>query len=288
MGVADASRTPYKEGTMSKRGIGAVAVALAVSAVTGGVAMAQDASEAPDARPRPPERTITFHQVVDLQHVIDTDIPLWPGDPAVELTPVAQFDPDGYYLRKFTIGEHSATHMNAPNSFHEDGQGIDAYSPDQLVVPVVVIDAREQSAADHDYALTQADVEAWEAEHGQVPAGSVVVMFTGWQDRWSDPVAFFDEDAEGGLHFPGFDGATTQWLLAERSIAGVGIDTHGVDPGQDDSYATNTAVTGANGIVLENLANLDLLPATGATIAIGILRLKDGSGSPASVLAFVP
>lgn len=271
---------------MSKRsiGTGAIGVALALSAVTGGAAMAQDASPAPGAA----ERTITFSRIIDLQHVIDADIPLWPGDPAVELTPVAQFDPDGYYLRKFTIGEHSATHMNAPNSFHEDGQGIDAYRPEQLVVPVVVIDAREQSAADHDYALTQADVEAWEAEHGQVPAGSVVVMFTGWQDRWSDPKAFFDQDADGGLHFPGFAGDTTAWLLAERGIAGVGIDTHGVDPGQDDSYATNTAVTGANGIVLENLANLDQLPPTGATIAIGILRLKDGSGSPASVLAFVP
>ncbi len=234
------------------------------------------------------EHTISYRSVVDLSHLIDTDIPLWPGDPAVELTPVAEFDTDGYYLRRLTIGEHSGTHMNAPNSFHEGAAGIDDYAPESLVVPVVVIDVRSQATADPDYALTRDDVEGWEAANGAIAAGSVVVLFTGWQDRWDDPAGFVVEDADGGLHFPGFDGDTTQWLLDERSIAGVGIDTHGVDPGQDEEYRTNTAVLATDGIVLENLTNLDQLPPTGATVVIGILRVADGSGSPASVLAFVP
>lgn len=234
------------------------------------------------------ERTITYSRVIDLSHVIDTTIPLWPGDPPVELEPVAEFDPDGYYLRRFSMGEHSATHMNAPNSFHEGGAGIDAYAPESLVVPVVVVDVRRQSGADADYEVSVDDIISWEAEHGAVPEGSVVIAFTGWQAKWNDPKAFFNEDADGGLHFPGFAGDATAFLLSERHVAGVGIDTHGVDPGQDESYATNTQVLAQNGIVLENLTNLDHLPATGATIAIGILRLADGSGSPASVLAFVP
>ena len=100
--------------------------------------------------------------------------------------------------------------------------------------------------------------------------------------------AFVGQDAAGGLHFPGFDGDTTRWLLAERHIAGVGIDTHGVDPGQDEEFSTNTAVLAGDGIVLENLTNLDQLPPTGATIAIGVLRLAGGFGSPVGVLAFVP
>ncbi len=233
-------------------------------------------------------RTIEFTRIVDLSHVISTDIPLWPGDPAVELEPVAQFDTDGYYLRRFSIGEHSATHMNAPNSFHEDGVGIDAYSPESLVVPAVVIDVREQAAADPDHAVSLEDIAAWEAVHGPVPAGAVVIAYTGWQEKWTHPAAFFNEDAEGGMHFPGFAGESTAFLLAERSIAGVGIDTHGVDPGQDEEYATNTQVLAGNGIVLENLTNLDQLPATGATLVIGILRLYEGSGTPVSVLAFVP
>ena len=206
--------------------------------VAAGALLAASLTGAAAARGRPAssgadgaEHTITYRSIVDLSHVIDTDIPLWPGDPAVELTPVANFADDGYYLRSFTIGEHSGTHMNAPNSFHEGGASIDQYPAQSLVAPVVVIDVREQAAGDADYALTRGDVEAWERTNGRVPEGSVVVMFTGWQDRWGDPAAFFGEDADGGLHFPGFDGDTTTWLLDERNIAGVGIDTHGVDPG---------------------------------------------------------
>jgi kynurenine formamidase len=234
------------------------------------------------------QKTITYSKVVDLSHVIASDIPLWPGDPPVEFETVAQMDEDGFYLRRFSIGEHSATHMNAPNSFHADGAGIDAYSAESLVVPAVVLDIRDQAASNPDYALTRDDVLAWEQTNGRIPAGSVVILYTGWQDRWSDPQAFFNQDAEGGLHFPGFAGDTTRFLLDERSIAGVGIDTHGVDPGQDETFATNVQVLEQPGIVLENLTNLDQLPATGTTLVIGILRLKEGSGTPASVLAFIP
>lgn len=234
------------------------------------------------------QSTITYSKVVDLSHVISVDIPLWPGDPPVELEPVANFEDDGYYLRRFSIGEHSATHMNAPNSFHDGSAGIDSYTPASLVVPAVVIDARAQAAADADYQLNVTDVLAWEAEHGLVPAGAVVIMWTGWQEKWSDPAAFFNEDGEGNMHFPGFAGEATLFLLNERDIAGVGVDTHGVDPGLDEEYATNTEVLARGGIVLENLTNLHELPPTGTTLVLGILRLKDGSGSPLAVTAFVP
>lgn len=249
-------------------------VSLLVALSLGGAAVAQS--------------TITYSKVVDLSHVISVDIPLWPGDPPVELEPVANFADDGYFLRRFSIGEHSATHMNAPNSFHDGAEGIDSYSPASLVVPAVVIDARAAAAADPDYQLSVADVTAWEAAHGRVPQGAVVIMWTGWQDKWSDPAAFFNEDAGGNMHFPGFGGEATLFLLTERGVAGVGIDTHGVDPGLDEAYATNTEVLARHGIVLENLANLDQLPPTGATLVIGVLRLKDGSGSPVAVTAFVP
>lgn len=233
-------------------------------------------------------RSITYSKIVDLSHVISADIPLWPGDPAVEFKTVAAIDKDGYYLRSFTIGEHSATHMNAPGSFHAGGAGIDGYPAESLVVPAVVVDIAAKAAADADYAATVADIAAWEAKNGRIPAGSVVLLSTGWANKWGDPKAFLNVDADGKLHFPGFAGDTTKFLLAERGIAGVGIDTHGVDPGLDDSFATNNQVLEQPRIALENLTNLDQLPPTGSTLVIGLLRLKDGSGSPVSVLAFVP
>jgi len=113
-------------------------------------------------------------------------------------------------------------------------------------------------------------------------------LCTGWSSRWSDPATFLGLDTDGGKHFPGFGGAATDFLLAERNIAGVGIDTHGVDGGQDTELVVNRRVLEEPRLVLENLTNLDRLPTREVTLVIGILRLRGGAGSPASVLAFVP
>jgi len=231
--------------------------------------------------------SIQFQKIVSLSHPITRTIPLWPGDPPVAFEEVASIEKDGYYLRRFSMGEHSATHMNAPNSFYADGLGIEGYPPEDLVRPAVVIDVRSKTRNNPDYVISVQDIENWEREHGLIEPGSVVLMYTEWQSLWNDPAAFFGED-EQGLHFPGIGESATLLLLEQRGVAGVGIDTHGVDPGQSSRFATNHLVLARNGIVLECLTNLDQLPAKGTTLVIGILGLQDGSGSPASVMAFIP
>ncbi|MBD2594248.1 cyclase family protein [Nostoc spongiaeforme FACHB-130] len=231
---------------------------------------------------------INYSRVIHLSHIIDRNIPLWPGDPAIEFNTVADIQNDGYYLRRFALGEHSATHINAPNSFDSAGVGIDEYAAESLVLSAVVIDVCEAVGNNPDYALSIADILAWEAKYGVIARGSLVILYTGWQHKWTDSNAFFNQDAAGIMHFPGFSGDATQFLLDERQIAGVGIDTHGVDPGQDNSFMTNRLVLAQQGIVLENLTNLDQLPPQGTTLAIAILRLRGGSGCPVGVLAFVP
>ncbi len=266
--------------------------ALAAGVVTAALlaaACGSSASTASSPAAASAANTIGYSHVVDLSHVISPQIPLWPGDPKVVFKVVATMKKDGYYLRSFTIGEHSATHMNAPNSFVSGNtQAITSYPPEQRVVPAVVIDARAQSAANADYQLTKQDVLDWEAKHGTIAPGSFVIMFTGWQDKWSDPKAFINQDAKGNLHFPGFAGATTKWLVSDRQIAGVGIDTHGVDPGSDTSYATNTEMANTHKIAIECMTNLDKLPAKGATLVLAPLQLQNGSGSPMDILALVP
>lgn len=232
--------------------------------------------------------TITIRRVVHLSHVIDPKIPRWPDDPSVEFETVAELQRDGYYLRRFSLGEHSATHMNAPNSFHAQGMSIDQYPAESLVAKAVVMDIRQQAAGNPDYLLTLSDVLAWEEQYGQISQGSVVLLFTGWQFKWSDEVAFLNADDSGGLHFPGFGREATQFLLEKRQISGVGTDTHGIDSGQDTTFATNRLVLEQPRIVLENLTNLDQLPPIGTTLVIGVLRLLGGSGSPAAALALLP
>lgn len=148
--------------------------------------------------------TIAYSRIVDSSHLISPNLPLWPGGSQIEMETVASFDTDGNYLRRFSIGEHSANHMNAPNSFHEVGFGINGYPPGSLVVSAVVIDAREQSAAYVDYQLNVDGILEWESLHGSIADGTVVIMFTGRLDRWSDQEAFLNEDAHGGLQYPWF------------------------------------------------------------------------------------
>lgn len=233
-------------------------------------------------------RSLYYRRIIELSHPIHPGMPLWAGDPPVAFETVAELERDGYFLRRFTIGEHSATHMNAPNSFFPDAVGIDAYPAESLVISAVVIDRRAQASANPDYVLSQADLIAWEQQHGTIPDDSIVLLYTGWQEKWTTPADFLNLDAAGIPHFPGFCAAATDWLLTERSIVGIGIDTHGVDGGQDTRFATNRQVLAQFGIVLENLTNLDQLPPIGTTIAIGRLQLQGGSGSPVSVLAFLP
>jgi len=232
-------------------------------------------------------KTIAYSQIIDLTHPIHPNIPIWPGDPAPEIATVAQIETDGYFLRKFSMGEHSATHINAPNSFYAGGASIDSYSPQSLVSPAIAIDIRQQSLANPDYTLTIDDILTWERQHKLIEPGNLVLLYTGWQEKWDNQGAFFNRDDRGICHFPGFGKAATQFLLKERSIAGIGTDTHGVDTGQDESFVVNKLVLKTQRILLENLANLHLLPAADITLVIGILRLLGGSGSPVSVLAFV-
>lgn len=232
-------------------------------------------------------KTIAYRKIVDLTHLIHPNIPIWSGDPATEFATVSQIEKDGYFLRKFSMGEHSGTHMNAPNSFYSGGASIDGYPPQSLVVPAIAIDIRDKSLVNADYTLTIDDVLNWEQQHGFIEPGNIIILYTGWQEKWDNQGAFFNRDDRGICHFPGFGKATTQFLLKERLIAGVATDTHGVDPGQDESFDVNKLVLKEQRIVLENLTSLEQLPAGGITLVIGILRLLGGSGSPVSVLAFV-
>jgi kynurenine formamidase len=235
-----------------------------------------------------PRRTIAYSRVVHLSHVIAPDMPEWPGDPPLELDTVAERGADGYYLRRVTIGEHSATHVNAPVSFHDGGAAIDTYAASSLVVPAVVLDVRAAARADADYLASTDDLAAWERAHGVVPAGSMVLLHTGWGERWGDPAAFLNPGEDGDMHFPGCSPHLADVLVDQRRVAGIGIDTHGIDGGLDERFTVNARVLERSRLVIENLANLDRLPPTGATLVIGVLRLRDGSGSPAAVMAFLP
>jgi kynurenine formamidase len=227
-------------------------------------------------------------RLVNLTQPLNTQIPLFPGDPPVEITQWASYAKDGYFINRISIGEHSGTHWGTPNTFIEGATSADRFPFEKLVAPAIVFDIREQARQNSDYQLTLADVRAWERSYGRIPKGSTAILFTGWQSKWSDPVAFINQDAQGVLHWPGFSTEAVQFMVSQRQIGGLGTDTHGADPGNDTTYGPSNTMYTANGMILECLGGLDQLPPVGAVIVVGGLPIQGGSGSPARVLGFVP
>ena len=147
---------------------------------------------------------------------------------------------------------------------------------------------REAAAADQDFELGILDVERFEATSGRIPDGALVVMWTGFQERWDDAKAYLNADESGVLHSPGFGLDAARWLIEERALGGLGIDTIGVDPGRDQEFRVNNLLLHDRRIHVENLSGLEQLPPSGAWIVVGGIRNRRGSGGPATVFGLVP
>ena len=226
--------------------------------------------------------------VVSLSHPVSPEMPHWPGDPRTEFGVWSDPAKDGYFVRRFSMGEHSGTHLTAPASYFADGKSVDQFTPGELVRPAIVINVREQCRGDPDYALPLSEVLAWENLHGAIQPGHLALLNTGWAERWHDPAAYLGDTATDGLHFPGFGYEAASFLVNERDVGGLGTDTAGIEPGTDSGLSVSKLVLAEPRIALENLANLDRLPPAGAVVVVGVLRLVGGSGSPAAITAFVP
>ncbi len=227
------------------------------------------------------------YRVVDLTLPIGPDTVMWPGCPAPEAEVGVTLERDGFYARRVMLWEHTGTHFDAPCHMVE-GPCTHEVPAETLVCPAVVIDiSGDLSPEDVDAVLTVEQVQRWEAEHGAVPEGSAVLLRTGWEEFSADPYRY--GRLPGDLRFPGFGVESARYLVDERRVAGLGIDTLGIDAGVAAEFPVHKQVSLPKGVWhLENLTNLKSVPPTGALVMAGVLKLVDGSGSPARVLALVP
>jgi kynurenine formamidase len=266
-----------------------IVVLSSLTAVAAGAGfLAAGGSPGASAASPAPSGPFGFGKVVYLSHVNTLDMPIFPGDPKFRLRTLFTVEKDGFRLNYMEIGEHSGTHWGSPCHFNLGELCAEGMDAKDFFRPAVVVDARAQSAGNADYELTVADLQAFESSHGRIPDNAIVVMWTGFQDRWGDPLAYANADKAGLLHFPGISVAATQWLIDNRALGGLGIDTMGVDPGIDEEYKTNTLLLRGHRIHLENMAGLEQMPPNGGWIVVGGVRNEGGSGSPATLFGLVP
>jgi kynurenine formamidase len=226
--------------------------------------------------------------LLDLSHPIEPGMPVWPGDPEIVIERHAELERDGFDLNRLVLGEHTGTHLGAPRHLISTASDVASIPVDQLLCPVCRIDQTRQCEQDSDHRVTVSTIVSWERQHARIMSGSIVVIHTGWSDRWPDAQRYFGTDDHGGLHFPGIRPEAVRFLLEDRRVVAVGIDTPGIDGGQSTTLDSNRLLAAAGCYHLENLNGLGRLPETGAMLLVAPLAIRGGTGSPCRVLALVP
>lgn len=233
---------------------------------------------------------------VDLSHDYSPETLYWPTAEGFSKETLFEGEADGgWYYSAYSIctAEHGGTHVDAPVHFAEGRQSVDQIPLYRLIAPAVVIDLRAASAADPDYQASEADISAWEAEHGRIPQGAIVLFNTGFAARWPDAEAYMGTAEKGAeaiakLHFPGIHPETARYLVRQRGVASVGIDTPSIDYGQSRDFMAHRILFEHDIPGFENLANLDELPVKGALLVALPMKIRGGSGAPLRAVAFVP
>jgi len=240
-------------------------------------------------------------RVIDLSQPLGPSTPviglpdIFAPSPGVTIETISRYDEKGpaWYWNTLRFGEHTGTHFDAPVHWITGKDlpqnACDTIPARRFVGPACVIDVTADVARNADFLLTVARIEAWEREHGRIPAGAWVLLHTGWSARIG--AAFINAGADGP-HSPGFYAAASRLLAHDRDVLGVGVETIGTDAGQagtfDPPFPNHTIMHGAGKFGLASLCNLDQLPPTGSIVVAAPLKIVNGSGSPLRVLAIAP
>ena len=260
---------------LSRRGFftGAAAAGFAATAVA-----PKPADAAPARR---------FSSAVDLTHTMSPDFPTFFGVPGIEMEKKFDIKKDGFNLYWWRIIEHAGTHLDAPIHFSETGATAEKIAADTLVVPLAVVDVTAKAAQNPDYLLSREDLAAWEKKHRKLPDNCCVAMHSGWARHVGDAAKYTGKDGSGVFHFPGVSPQAAEWLMKERKVLGLAVDTLSLDHGPSKDFRTHYGWLPSGRWGLENVANLDKVPAAGATLVVGLAKVKDATGGPARLIALV-
>jgi kynurenine formamidase len=254
----------------------------AALAAGGGALAAAALPDVASARPRGRRRG----RLVDLTHEYRDDFPVFPGSPDSTRHTARTIQQHGFYGQVWTLWEHTGTHMDVPAHFVAGGRTSPQMTLEELNAPIVVVDISGRVARNPDTAVMPEDLAQFERRHGRIPHGAFVAMYSGWEARVGDEAAYRNTDG-GVMRFPGFGGEAVEWLLLRRAIRGIGVDTLSLDPGSSTTFDAHLTILGADRYGVENLRNLGRIPARGATVTLGLIPWRAGSGGPCRAFARV-
>ncbi|HHT9121164.1 MAG TPA: cyclase family protein, partial [Candidatus Hypogeohydataceae bacterium YC41] len=201
-------------------------------------------------------------KVIDLTYSLSSKNPYWPGESyqPFKYEIIASMETHRVFSGRYSTPEHLGTHIDAPIHFEPSQPSVDKLPLENLVGPAVVIDVSLKAEGNPDYRLKVEDVADWEKQHGVIPEGTIVLLYTGWSRRWNDYEKYKNADNTGLMHFPGFSRESALFLADNRKVKALGLDTLSVDYGPSTDFPVHHVFLSRGLWVVENLANLDKLP----------------------------
>ena len=229
-------------------------------------------------------------KVIDLTHALNGDNAYWPGEnyAPFKLNTIATLEKNGVLSKAFARPEHLGTHIDAPNHFARGQIAVDQIRPEDLLGHGVVIDVAAQASENADLLLGVEHLKAWESKYGQIPEGAIVLVNIGWHRHWGNAARHQNRDPRGQMHFPRFAAEAAKFLISERKVRGIGIDTMSIDYGLSRDFAVHKLVNGAGRYGLESMAQLDKLPAKDFFLLVAPMKIETGSGAPTRIFAILP
>lgn len=235
------------------------------------------------------------YQLVDLTHAFNAQTIYWPTSTKTFEHPQQSYGktPGGWFYSSYELStpEHGGTHLDAPIHFGEGKETADQIPLTRLVARAVVIDVSAKADSNRDYQLTPDDVTAFEAQHGQIAEGTIVLLRTGWSKKWPDKLAYLGDNTPGDaskLHFPSFGPEAARLLVEQRKVAAIGADVASIDIGASTNFMVHQVAATNSVPGFENLTNLDQLPAMGAFVVALPMKIEGGSGGPLRAIAMIP
>ena len=232
---------------------------------------------------------------IDLTHDFSSETVYWPTADSFKLEEVYKgVTEKGFYYsaNNFSAAEHGGTHIDAPVHFAEGKLSVDLIPLSDLIAPGVVVDISDKTMKNRDYQVSRSDLKDWETQYGTIPDGVILLLNTGYAEFWSDREKYMGTAERGAeavseLHFPGLDPKAAQWLVNERNIKAIGLDTPSIDFGQSVLFESHQILFNKNIPAFENVANINKLPATGSFVMALPMKINGGSGGPLRIVAFV-
>ena len=225
-------------------------------------------------------------QVIEMSHALHEKSSNYSDIVPIKFKSLAQFENNGYNLNEIHINEHVGTHFDAPRHFTADGPTVDQIPADKLCVPLAVIDIEQKAQNNPDATVDIKDIINWENTHGRLPSNCCVAMYTGWE-AYIDTIKYRNADEDGAMHYPSFGPEAVEFLLKERNVAGLAVDTLSIDIGMSQTFPVHNIWLPASKWALECTANLKKMPPSGGMIFVGVPRIAGASGFQARAMGII-